>query len=510
MQRIFSFARIKWTIVAVAVFGGCTERPSPVGPRADSCDTRVQLVRGAGRSLTSSETACFQLDASSSYALAYFDATSVERARNGPELLMADESGFSITLSSGDNSGASARLNKLVSDGAFEALDHIRAAQSASADCSAPIPVPLCRTMPWTPGESIVYPLQSGSLTATVFAVVGHLVLAGVDTDQHHFTGPVKAEYVAAAQHILDNLVPLAKTAFSEKTPVTSDGSGQLLVLIGSQFATLVVLSPSGGNSYGWVELGLVLTTAPRLSVPLAHELVHAWQGQFEAERGWTGPGGRGWPVWSSEGNADFIAREALRKAAGVEVGANPDRAVLAASADRWASAYAESIREGSAALGPWFGSAGGGTVLQRDWVFRAVSNGAPYDVALRETSRGMLEGWFGVNDSNFRSTGLTARMKVLFSDAWDPVEAFPSAVLSYALDDRAPGEIFHTSLARNSWLHWREDATLNLAVPGASAVISTPLGASAGWVRVTTGPSGGSLRIATDKPGVRFMIARM
>ena len=496
------------TIVAVAFLAGCNESPSAAGPGGETCDARIQLARGAGRILAASETACFQLDESSSYALAYFDATSLERARNGPELLTPDESGFSMTFSSEEQSIATAKLDRRASVGTIHAPPDIKAALTAAA-CDAPVQAPACRTTPWTVGESIVYPVQSGPITATVFAVVGHLVLASVDADQHRFTEAVKAEYVAAARHILDNLVPLAKTAFSAKTPVTSDGSGQLLVLIGSQFATLATLSPANGNVYSWVELGLVLTAAPRLSVPLAHELVHAWQGQFEAERGWTGPGGRGWPLWSSEGNADFIAREALRKAAGIETSSNPDRAALAVSGDRWAAAYAETIREGSAALGPWFGSAGGGMVLQRDLVFRAVALGASYDVALRETSRGMLEGWFGANDSNFRSTGLTARMKTLFSTSWDPIEAFPSAILSYALDERTPSTTFRTSLAKDAWRHWREDATLDLPLSNAST-ITAPFGASAGWVRVTTGAAGGSLKISSDKPGVRFMIAKM
>src|SRR5688500_3752266 len=122
--------------LALALATGCGESRIPVGPNTEDCDTRVLLARGNGRSLTPAEIQCFELEASASYALAWFDATSLERARTGPEVLMADEAGYSISLSSGSSPAASMRLSReTFSNAGFLSLPPADVL-SMSADCT--------------------------------------------------------------------------------------------------------------------------------------------------------------------------------------------------------------------------------------------------------------------------------------------------------------------------------------------------------------------------------------
>ncbi|HVF39096.1 MAG TPA: hypothetical protein VM939_04285 [Gemmatimonadaceae bacterium] len=507
-RRLSMLGRV---VLVVAVANACSkEGAPPTGPEPDvTCGTTtsIKLSVGEARSLPALLTQCIELQASASYALAFFDATTVERARTGPEVLHREEPGFSMSLegtnpSAGNLSSFSVRAPLT----AFE--PHDTDVRLSRADCTGARGNVECREAPWKIGDVFEYPIGAGSAKVTVFGIVGHLVLASVNTDTNFFSDEVKQRYITAAEHSVAHVVPLAKAAFTQSVPVTSDGSKQMLIVIGSQLASLALLRPTTGTMYASIELGLVLASAPRLSIVMGHELTHTWQGLFDAQRGWTGPG-NGWPIWATEASADMMAREGLRRAAGIEPASNPDRVALAASDDPWKREYAAALRESGGSISPWFG--GGGAMFFREWVYGAVVNDISYDLAMRELGRGSLEGWFGIDDGAKRGTGITARMRAaLQSPSWDPVDAILSSVLSMALDERTESRTFQTPVVKDGYKYFSHMEELDLRTRSNEVDTSVPIGALSGYWLIHTGASAGSVKLVGNKPALRLMIARM
>ena len=440
-------------LALAACGGGGGASAGPVDPElpAASCQARttVDLQPGQRRSLTPAEAACFRLAAhpSARYVLAGFDARGVESARGGPEAAPTGEPTYLL----GDGTPmAAVAVPSASRTGSDEFAADFTVRRTGAADAADPF----ARATPWREGERFPVRRKDGSGTATARVVRvygGHYVLAVVDEDASSHAQKFVDQTGRALDFIVREGAAVLERAYGAR-PVTSAGSGQLLVVLAAWnpdlgaggAVTQAAPDGSGVSSVVWLNLEVrpgvregfdrLDHASYRLKL-LAHELAHAWQARYAYHAQPAGPRAVAFgPVWAMEGTADLVGMDLVRRFLGVGLTANYDwQASLRAGGAETVYALEPFDTRGRLARG-YFDAAS----FLRDVQVRLVRAGLTPDDALAQAARGAVEGWFGVDAAGVRRQGLAARARAVLGGAWEPADAVLLWTLTQAADDEA------------------------------------------------------------------------
>jgi hypothetical protein len=385
---------------------------------------------------------------------------------------------------------------------------------------------PYARSRPWATGETFsLKRIGTNDLaTARVVAVQGGIALAALEDDAARARDVVDDTRAALAWLAGDGFRSMAR-AYGAGAPKTSEGSGQLLVVLGSwnpdqgAGGTFTRLDAAGG-AYSLVWMNLEMRGGVRAGFDtydhvsfrlkvLAHEVSHAWQMRWLDAA--VPAGGRradaSAPAWGVEGAADLLALDAVRRYLGVAPESNWDWGSHLVAADR-AVVYAMEPADTRGRLGRGYFDAAS---FLRHAQTRMVRAGMDRDAALAELARGAAEGWYGWDAAGNQRPGLTSRVRAVLGASWEPAEEVLTWTLAQALDD----ETSNPSL--NNAAFWRVSQGQWAWPPAADEMVAGGTGerrfsyqaAGSFYVRVRDAGDGGTLSARGAAGGTRWMIAR-
>ena len=415
--------------------GGAAVAPGVVIARAGGESVRLDV--GQSQRLSAGAAGCLRLAAipGARYALAFLDARQVRASRGGSEGRAPSPAFYSVSVSEAGRTAPAAAPSFAARRSVQAGVAHRTLAGSAEAGS------PFVRAEPWREGERMV--LRDGALGEPVAARVvrvygGHLVFAMAEGDE---PAGGRDAWVARADSAFAQLVqrgyPVLGGALTSTRPVTSAGSGQLLVLARREdgpYMGSTASVVSGGREVSMAVLNTAYgSTGAGVLRTLAHEVAHAWQQQYawETRPGQVGAAG-GTAAWASEGGAELLAWMVMRETRGTSLTGNWDWAAGADVPDQTAFALLAAGSRGDFTAG--YASAAS---FQLDLVTRLVRRGVSEADALSMVARGSLEGWHGFDPSGARRAGLAERMRSRLGAAWDPAGALLTWTLSQALDDQ-------------------------------------------------------------------------
>lgn len=493
---------------------------SPAGADQPGCGAEpIELAAGVAVSLSPGRGECeFAAAPGAEYALVYLDTRIVSAGASAVEPFWVDES-YSVHIT--ETSGAAR------SAGISAGLRWSTAPPDFVSTLAGPpsFATFFDRAVPWAVGDTVMTPgcppeapTCSGerSRAATVVRVHdGWMAIAMVQG----------APDAARALALLDQAYPLVReyglplmgSVFGAARPTTSAANGQLLVVVGAggEPRPSRAWSSAGadGTVHGWIELWLGDTDVARVTSLLAHELAHIYQHAWShASRS---PGiaqsRTGTTRWGVEGGANLISYEVIRRIAGAPLAGNYDW--RNPGADPFRAYYALRAQSSS---GDFTGGYDGTMPFLRDLVIRRVQKGEAVDAALREVSRGALEGWSGIDALGSRRAGLVGRMRSLLGAGWEPEDALLTCTLSVVGDDRNPGAVYQDPASLRVWdvrpgeYGWHPDGIVG-GGSGAAVTATRPYG-SPGYSYLVDGGSGVRVRLASSVPeqGMRWMVMRV
>ncbi|HEV7589098.1 MAG TPA: hypothetical protein VGO40_13370 [Longimicrobium sp.] len=513
-------------VVALAACGGAGTGPTAAAPLPSvaGCAPAVTLDLQPGQTapLTSGQAACFALSphAGARYALAGFDARSMDAARTGPEPSMSGDAVFLV----GDGTGTAAI--------AAPNLDRSLAAPAGLRYDAAPdVASPFVRATPWRVGERFpVRRVDTGeSVTARVVRIMGgRYVFALVEADEEGHTARFVSDTEKGMDVMLRDGVDLLNRTWGAGEPSTSAGSGQVLVVYSAwnpdqgagTASTYAAADGSGVGTYVWLNLnvrpgvrdGFAMLDVPsyRLKV-LAHELTHAWQMRYAYASQAAGPRSVSFgPAWAVEGTADLVAMEVVRRSLGIGVGTNWGwQSRLKAPNDGVTYALQPADTRGRVSRGYYDAAS-----FLQDVQLRMVRRGTSADEALAQVARGAVEGWYGVDGAGVRRTGLAERARAVLGAGWEPADAVLLWTLTQAADDQSDApELNNTAYASvsddGSDYAWKP-AVGEVQAGRSFAYQVTRAAGSSFYVRVRDDGPGGTVSLSANVAATRWMIARI
>jgi hypothetical protein len=489
-----------------AVGSGATTRPG----------TPIALAVGQFRMLSADEGACFRLPGGlGEYAFTWLDVGDIERQRTrwdpsplpSGEVVVKERTTPRPQVRDGVGVAAAS-----VGQAGITASGIVGAAQTAPCrDDSFPQGQFWCRSRPWTLGESFTVRSSvssTGLATATVtwlsddakFVVAE--VPGGDATDEAVFRESLRHALPVVMQHAM----PLYRRIFG-RDPLTSAGSGQLLLLYGPYAHGQV----SGGCCFGEVGLtnvivlGVGLRRRPADMVQLlAHEYAHVWANRWFYE---TRPSGGAWgggDVWANEGLADLLSFEVLRRVAGMPFEANATAAQFDAGGGP-AKAWELEFSPTGDFLAGYAESSG----FLRDLVRRLVRRGMSIDDALALVARHTSEGWYGFDPSQQQRTGLVRAMETALGVAWDPTVAMRMFMLAQAADDLTPNTDLQNVFRRNVSAYVGGDLRIGVREGRPRFATSVPFG-GVGAIRLLDRPGGATFEARSVGNRLVWGIARV
>ncbi len=246
-----------------------------------------------------------------------------------------------------------------------------------------------------------------------------------------------------------------------------STGAGQTLIIAQQQISAPMrsFYEVHEDSLFGWLSLfGYSWTSASRMAQTLAHETAHLYQVKYmHASRPLPGLATRtGATFWGVEGGANLMSYEMLRRIANVPPDANHDWRAPAPSLA--VSLFQLRAQPGNGTLTDGYDHTMG---FMRDLILRRMQAGEAHDEAMREVSRGVIEGWYG-HDGFANRRGLVSRMRARLGAEWSASTALLDWALSHAGDDRTPNPIYQDRASLRVWdlpafqsYGWRGDATM-------------------------------------------------
>lgn len=465
----------------------------------------------------------------SEYTLLMIDARGLLGALTGPEDALLPSTTFDValedrtTISNGE--GSPRRASVIRTYGTVPEGDGM----SASPARAGPPPADYYRyrETPWHVGDRVTVdrPLEGGEYEpATIVRVYDdRFVVAVLDRDAEYKVAERLDTLDLTMQKLIETALPLYRTTFGDAYPVTSAGSGQLLIIVSEYGLTGGITTCTSPDSPVRVPSSCVLKLSPGIAFNreydlflfpdlVGHELAHAWQSVYLdrvcVETGKCGGGGA--DRWAIEGGALFMAEEAQRIGKGRSFTQNSswldysgDYPLLVghSSIDSWAFGRGYGSSE-------WF---------FRDLVWRLTQAGVPYETAMAAVNRGTEEGWngyyfYGGSPTEpplvGRREGLKGRISELLGHDWDPLDALLRAAISLAVDDlTANPELQNPSILR-AWERMPPSATFRTGE--GTRVVGSPEGWNFAYFRIEESGRGGSLRMLTSPDnGVYWVLAR-
>jgi hypothetical protein len=525
------------TLRAVAAEGAaaCTSGSPAEAVTLAGADATVALTVRRGRAgeiaaaigvpvrLDAAQARCLMLApvAGARYALAFLDPRRVRAAASGPE--GAAPSSMQYTASVAEAGSAAPALGRVAASVSVATGHAPRTVAYAGS--------PAAHQAAWREGDRFTL-TESG--TAPVQARVvrvygGHLVFAMAEGEQ---PAGGEAAWTAHADSAFRMLVqhgyPLLERALTARRPVSSAGSGQLLVVArreSSAYLGASITVPADGRAYPYTVINSAYGfSAAGLLRTLSHEVTHAWQTAWAAETRPAGTLGTGAQSWAVEGNADLIAWTTLRRALGIGSGENWEWAGRLSDAGLAPYALLAAGARGDLTAG-YASSAS----FQADLALRLVRAGMAEEEALAEVSRGALEGWFGWDPAGARRPGLAERMRARLGAAWEPESALLGWALSQAADDltanpalQNPAFARVSTAAGEAGLGWLPAATLRsggradradpaaqAALAGNAATVAARYG-SPGYVMIEDDGFGGAYTLSAAAGGAPIDAAWM
>jgi hypothetical protein len=515
-------ARLRYAVLASAAalaLSACS-REIPVAPEAACAPARtLSLAPGEYAALTAAEAACVELapHRGAEYVLAAFDARGVAAARTAAEPHLHDEVTYVLDHGAPD----AARMQRVpVGNGAHGAapprdVRYFRGtAEEAGTD-------PFARRSPWQMDERFpVHRMQGTPAVARVVRVFPGVVFAVIDDEATSHASRLIGDTETAMEFLLregfDDLV----RAYGAARPVTSAGSGQLLVLFGAwdpaygAGATWTLRPEGAGTAYSYVWMNLDVRPQVqdqfrwydfptyRLKV-LAHELTHAWQDRYLAEAG-LGEGS----AWGAEGSADMMAMHYLRRFLGIGHAANWDWSGRLSAPNRLVAYALEPAGTRGRVNQGYFDASS----MLRDLKGRMVRAGADERDALAELARGALEGWHG-HDAGVPRPGIAGRVRGALGAGWRADEAVLLWTLTQALDDATSNPdlnnpAYRAAGARGAPYAWPAAADdVRLGAPFHRAF--TAAGGASAFIRINDPGSGGVVSARSSHPDAVWMLAR-
>jgi len=505
-------------VAALILAAGC-DSPSGSGARACGGDA-LELAVGEAMELEAERDCDFGQHAGAEYALAYADGRAIDLAETGAEPYAVDDR-YSVTVTDLLAGGAQAALTSLQpgirpphgeSDWIISPAGGPRAYEGASGGEDGWVvgeEVQITNDCP--PGQICTEPYPTRD-ARVVRVYDGWLAVAAVESEVQGTLAPMLELLDQAVPIVREHALPLLASSYTA-TPRSAAG-GQMLVLLEDDN------TPSSGRAFtrwsgagqplSWISLepfaGRSLASTAGL---LAHELAHTWQFAYMAgtrgasvQEAWAGAA-----RWGVEGGASLISYEALRRAAGMPLDANYDfRSPGAGELERYFALRSQPA-EGELAGGyePAMG-------FFRDLVIRRVRDGEAVDDAVREVSRGVIEGWSGVDRHGSQRPGLTTRMQDRIAD-WEPQDAVLTWTLSHAGDDLTDNPLYQDRASLRVWqparpdYGWFPEAVLE---GGGGSVQGETLYGSPGYFILRDTGQGVAVRVAASVPGVRWRVLRI
>lgn len=504
--------------------GGAPTAPQTVA-EASACTALITLDLQPGQTapLTDQQASCFRLAAHSGarYALAGFDARSIDGARSGPEPSLSSDPVYLV----GDGSS--------VAPNVVPASDRVAGAGPADfrADAAPDASSPFNRATPWAEGDRFpVRRVDTGaSVTARVVRVVGgRYVFAVVESDQVSGTDKLIGDTEKGMEWLAQNGVAVLDRTWGGGEPVTSTGSGQLLVVFGAwnvnngigSSSTYAAPDGSGVSSFLWLNLNarpgasdsyqMMDVPSFRLKV-LAHEMTHAWQMRYAY--GSQPAGARTvsfGPAWAMEGTADLVAMDLVRRYLGVSLSSNWNwQSRLLAPNDGITFALVPFDTRGQLSRGYYDAAS-----FLQDVQVRMVRHGASADDALAQVARGAVDGWYGIDAAGVRRQGLADRVSAVLGAGWDPADAVLLWTLTQAADDQTNAPELNNPVYANvadpsSQYAWKP-AVDEVQAGKSFAYQVTRNAGSSFFVRVKDDGRGGTVALSASVAGTRWMIARL
>jgi hypothetical protein len=494
----------------VPVLAGCGDESSPMEPAPQQgCEMTLQVGQAADSG--QGEGCRLRAAAGAEYALAVLDARAILSA------ISARERGFPSYDATVGLSAAAPPLAPRSS--------------SASREEGAPYPLeilysqvdelpeghPARRADPWSLGEQ--FPLYDAARQTTVPARVVRvypdgLVAAWVEGEAADQLEPFLDQLDYAVATVRQHAIPLLRNTFVPRLPVTSTGAGQYLMILRTD--------PSvRGRAYGvargdsvlsWILLNVDVTAGPvSLASLLAHEMTHTYQMMYMRDTRPLGVASSsvGTSFWAVEGGANLISYEMIRRVAGAALDGNFD----------WRAAPGDPVRQFYAlraqpAFGEFTNGYDNSMGFLRDLVIRRVVAGEALDAAVREVSRGAVEGWYGFDAWGPGRAGLTARMRERLGSTWDPIDAMLDWTLSHAADDLTEHPVYQDRASLRVWdipeghpVGWRPAAVLSEG--GQRAVTFSRPGGSPHYLYLRDAGEGVGFVISGTTPELRWRLIR-
>ena len=324
--------------------------------------------------------------------------------------------------------------------------DHARRVTSAVSSSLSPFWA-FERDKPWELGETFDAYAADGRLgKARVLGIWGKIVVAVFLPDSALWLPDDYLARLDTVMTFIDNEgLPILKAALGEAHPYTSVDADQLLILL-SQFYSLdegiTSSSQFGDVVESLIDINVrVLSSTNYALYIFGHEIAHAWQSRYhlETRNSPTGLSGAG-DNWAQEGGATFLGYELVRHRIGIGLLDNWEWYPLIWRVNDESRQYGFEVAH---ANGYFLEGYEASASFIRDLVTRLVVAGVSYETAIANVSRGVIEGWWGVDLFGNVRTGLTQRMRSLLDPEWHPVEAVLVWTASQALDERLESEIF-------------------------------------------------------------------
>jgi hypothetical protein len=471
--------------VPVALAGGVMRVPGVRVQRAGE----LALAPGELVRLGAARTGCVRLApiAGAEYALMYVDTRPIVAAEEASfPTYTAERFDFAVGFDARASGLATSARAPQVATTAHAAgpVDVVRVAGAPAAPRDA---IEL-RATPWQVGDRASVALFGVYESGTIVRVSDPFVVLAVD--RNPLTSAELTKIDDALSAVQREAVPMLRAALSDRTPVTSAGSGQFVIVIAdvSHYAPAMFFGPGVAITPGAIGVGMI-----------THELAHAWQDRFNRDQcGWDTPFAC-WSgsTWAVEGGADFLALEAVRRLSSEPlVGSAPQFGSYRACCG---PVYSVTFGEGYRGA-EWF---------LRDLVVRAVVGGAVYDSALAAVTRGALEGWYGFAPQRPAGAapreGLARRLTALLGTSWHPVDAFETSVWSLGMDESA-APVLYQYLAYRDY-HFGRVGTIG--EPG-HALAGPIAGDTFGHVQLEDRGAGGAYRYSVASDGFVWAIGRV
>ncbi|MBA2670595.1 MAG: Ig-like domain-containing protein [Gemmatimonadetes bacterium] len=371
------------------------------------------------------------------------------------------------------------------------------------------------RATPWTVGDVFSYrPMISEWGTSIEVQVVaihdGNWVIAMPVEDVAGWTGARAAAFDTAATWMRSHGFFMLEDALEPGRP-SAGASGQML--------TVVRYSPDqggGGRASGqYFEVGYREGWTPTWWLNLiAHEFTHLWHGRYRHENARrTSPnmtqGYGGMSMWNTEGLANYVADEALRRYAGMPFLENVEPDFRQGPAHLWM----QSIHGSPAHLIGGYQTASN---FLRDLTQRlVVERRMSHQDAFVAVARGVAADWWGC--ASFTPgfdcvmEGLVPAMRRHLGAEWDPTGAMLTWMFSQAADDLTGSATYQNLTFRDVHRHGVGFGPLKVLRAGEGEQVAREIYESgSGHVRLVDDGQGGVYQATSSLPNTRWQLFRL